>query len=159
MSALAGDIKLRRMTSDDFVTYLAIDRQVGGKTYAHCRTLEEVGIEFSKGPMFLIMRGQVAVGSIYYFNEPEGVVYLAGIAVAPPYQGQGIARAACGQVLEMAKGAPRIWLVTHPENLRAIAMYESLGFTRTGREENFYGDGEPRLVYTREQSGSVVPVY
>jgi len=39
----------------------------------------------------------------------------------------------------------RIELVTHPDN-PALKLYESLGFTVESRKENYWGDGEPRLV-------------
>jgi ribosomal-protein-alanine N-acetyltransferase len=48
--------------------------------------------------------------------------------------------------LEQCKEAPRVDLVTHPQNDIALKLYTSLGFKVESREENYFGDGEPRLV-------------
>jgi ribosomal-protein-alanine N-acetyltransferase len=49
-------------------------------------------------------------------------------------------------ILEKCKGTDRIDLVTHPENKNALQLYMSLGFKVESRRENYFGDGEPRLV-------------
>jgi ribosomal-protein-alanine N-acetyltransferase len=49
-------------------------------------------------------------------------------------------------ILEKCKGSNRIDLVTHPENSSALELYSSLGFKVESRQENYFGDGEPRLV-------------
>lgn len=51
-------------------------------------------------------------------------------------------------ILEKCKGADRVDLVTHPENRSALELYSSLGFKVEARQENYFGDGEPRLVLT-----------
>jgi ribosomal protein S18 acetylase RimI-like enzyme len=40
--------------------------------------------------------------------------------------------------------------VAHPENEIALGLYMSLGFEIESRQENFFGDGEPRLVLARK---------
>ena len=52
-------------------------------------------------------------------------------------------------VLEEFRDVKRIDLVTHPDNIKAIALYQSLGFAIESRKENYYGDGEPRIVMAR----------
>lgn len=54
-------------------------------------------------------------------------------------------------ILALAKSAPKIDLVTHPENTKAIRLYESLGFKIAERKENYYGDGEPRVVLVKNK--------
>lgn len=60
----------------------------------------------------------------------------------------GIGRAVLEQILSEFQYVKRIDLVTHPEN-PALGLYQSLGFAVEERKENFYGDGEPRLVLAR----------
>jgi ribosomal protein S18 acetylase RimI-like enzyme len=75
--------------------------------------------------------------------------YLSNIAVDPDFRRRGIARAATVFLLEEAKGCARIDLVTHPDNAAAIALYRSLGFEVESRKENYFGDGQPRVVMLR----------
>ena len=74
------------------------------------------------------------------------------MAVGPAYRGQGIARAAMEFIMEKCAGSWRIHLVTHPENFRSIPLYESFGFVIESRIENFYGDGEPRIIMAKENN-------
>lgn len=56
-------------------------------------------------------------------------------------------------LLEMLKDKKIIYLVTHPENEKAIALYKSLGFVQVGEPiENYFDDGEPRIkmILSRE---------
>jgi ribosomal-protein-alanine N-acetyltransferase len=72
--------------------------------------------------------------------------YIDGILVKPSHQGRGLGRAATVKLLEELKDIPLVDLVTHPDNERAIKLYESLGFVVGERKENYFGDGEPRIV-------------
>jgi ribosomal-protein-alanine N-acetyltransferase len=71
---------------------------------------------------------------------------VSNLAVDPTYRRRGIARAAMLLILEKCKGSHRVDLVTHPENKNALRLYRSLGFKVESRQENYFGDGEPRLV-------------
>jgi diamine N-acetyltransferase len=57
------------------------------------------------------------------------------LMIAEPQRGKGYARAAIKQVIAEARqqGCVDIALSTEPENLRAIRLYESLGFRSTGK--------------------------
>jgi ribosomal-protein-alanine N-acetyltransferase len=73
----------------------------------------------------------------------------SNLAIIPAYRRRGIGRAAVLFLLDKSNGAPRIDLVTHPENDGALRLYMSLGFRIESRKENYFGDGEPRLVLAR----------
>ena len=140
-------------TPEDIEAYLAIEAQVASKTYAGAENRAEAEEERAHGPLCLIkVAGEVA-GAVSYEHKEDGSVYINGLAIAPAFQGRQLGRRALEQVLEAVQDAPRVWLVVHPENANAIKLYESLGFAQTGRIEAFHGDGEPRLVLTREQLG------
>jgi ribosomal protein S18 acetylase RimI-like enzyme len=108
-------------------------------------------------------------GNVFYFVETEGVLaataawarrddgsaYFSSIAVDPDFRRRGIARAAMLFLLEEAWDCEPIELVTHPDNAAAIALYRSFGFEIEGRKEDYFGDGEPRVVM-RRGSGSAV---
>ena len=84
------------------------------------------------------------------YDEKGDVAYISYMVVDPAYQGRGVARKALISVLEELKGKRRIELVTHPDNAKALKLYQSLGFIVEGRKENYYGDGEPRLMLVKE---------
>ena len=72
-------------------------------------------------------------------SEQEG--HLRGMAVRPEWQGHGIAR----RLLMAAEhhlirsGCSRITLDTTDPLTKAICLYESCGFVRSGRVEDYFG--------------------
>lgn len=102
--------------------------------------------EISEHHLFFIKRNNALVGTAAYKTRPDGSVYIGSVATSPEYRRQGIARAAMHFILDKVRGTPRIDLVTHPENEKSLALYASLGFVVESRKENYWGDGEPRLV-------------
>jgi ribosomal protein S18 acetylase RimI-like enzyme len=83
-------------------------------------------------------------------HPAEGEMYL--LFVHPDHAGRGVARAlldAAHEVLRSA-GCREVFLYTHEQNARAIAVYEAAGYRRDGtvRELEFRGvhQREPRLV-------------
>lgn len=68
------------------------------------------------------------------------------VAVDPAAQGRGVGRAVMTELIAAARAA-RIEMLTldlRGDNLRAAALYESLGFRRYGRLERFVAVGERR---------------
>lgn len=86
------------------------------------------------------------VGTAAYRLRPDNTVYISNVATDRAYRRRGIARSAVSFILEKCKEASRIDLVTHPENKYALQFYKSLGFNVESCEENYFGDGEPRLI-------------
>jgi diamine N-acetyltransferase len=62
-------------------------------------------------------------------------LWWSRLMVAEPQRGKGFARATIQQVIADARqqGCLDIGLSTEPENLKAIRLYESLGFRSTGK--------------------------
>jgi [ribosomal protein S18]-alanine N-acetyltransferase len=99
----------------------------------------------SKNTTYFIKDDDTVVGEVSYEIKDLSHAYIDGLVVSPSFQGQGIARKAIELVLEELKNIQEIDLVTHPENVKAIKLYESLGFNIESRIENYFGDGEPRV--------------
>jgi ribosomal protein S18 acetylase RimI-like enzyme len=146
------EVELHRISQDDLDEYLAFEKKVESRTYTSAQNREEAEEEFAQGPMYFIKQAGKVVGTVSYSIQEDGSAYINGLAIDPEYQGQGLGRAVLEQILEQVKDASRVWLVTHPENNRAIALYGSFGFKVTDRIENFHGDGEPRIVLILEQT-------
>lgn len=108
----------------------------------------------ASGPVLLIQKDEVNVGSLSY-EQKDNHIHIRGVVVIPEYQGQGIARKVLSDFLSEHKNVEKIDLVTHPDNAPALHLYKSLGFVVDSRIENYYGDGEPRLVMLRKIQYSI----
>ena len=118
------------------------DPRIYGPTLDVPGALEEI----KKNTFCFIKTDDVIIGTAAYRSRTDKSVYISNVAVDPAYRRQGVARAAMSHILENCKEAPRVDLVTHPENNHALQLYTSLGFKVESRKENYFGDGEPRLV-------------
>lgn len=142
-------IALERATSDNIDDFLELERSVEGhSTYSAMTNRAEVLEEIRKNVVYLIRKDDHTVGSIMYEMKTPKHAHISGLVVHPDVQGQGIGKAAMIKVLKELAYIPVIDLVTHPDNERAIRLYESLGFTLGECIENYFGDGEPRVVLT-----------
>lgn len=142
------NIVLEKATPEDIPKYIEIDTKVSGRTYSAILTDEAARKELATCTVYMIKKDDQIVGSISYKIKEDGTAYISGIAVDPAFQGNGIGRQAIEQVLLEVADAPKVELVTHPDNHRAVSLYESLGFKIGERKENCFGDGEPRVVLT-----------
>jgi ribosomal protein S18 acetylase RimI-like enzyme len=83
-------------------------------------------------------------------HPPEGEMFL--LFVHPEHAGCGVGRALLDAAHEAlrAAGCREVFLYTHEENARALAVYEAAGYRRDGsvRESDFRGVHlrEPRMV-------------
>ncbi|MEK7100649.1 MAG: GNAT family N-acetyltransferase [Patescibacteria group bacterium] len=142
---------LERATEADIDALIEIEKSIGGvRTYSPMLEEEEWKQELQGNSVFLLKNGEDIVGSISYEEKSPNHLYISGIVVRPEFQGKGIAKAALQRVLDEHQDAKRIDLVTHPEN-PALQLYESLGFKVESRHENYWGEGEPRLVLVMER--------
>ncbi len=142
-------LTLERMTDKDAEEFFALDKEVAlPRMYTPNETIEETLEEIRDNELFFIKKGLQSVGMIAYQTKPDGSTYISNMAVLPEYRGQHIARTAMEMILNIIGPAPKIWLVVHPENV-ALNLYTSLGFIVEKQVENYYGDGEPRLVLVK----------
>jgi ribosomal protein S18 acetylase RimI-like enzyme len=135
--------------AEDVHAFAALERKSASRIYGPIATIEDARREISENTLYFIRKDEIVVGSAAYRIRPDNSVYISCVAIDPAYRRQGIARAAMTYILEKTNGASRIDLVTHPQNEYALRLYASLGFKIESRLENYYGDGEPRLVLAR----------
>lgn len=102
--------------------------------------------------MFLtICNGEEPVGFACCLLDDEGDMNLVRLMIDKWHQGKGYARAAMPLLLNTMRPFAlkgEVWLGVHPQNKRAIRLYEGAGFVREAiplddEEEIFY-----RYVYT-----------
>ena len=109
-------------------------------------SVEDWHNEIKENAVFLIEKEGTIVGYTAYFKENGEYAHIGGLVIKPEFQWQGIGREATLYRLREICNVKRVDVVTHPENISVINLYQSLGFVIESRKENYYGDGEPRLV-------------
>jgi ribosomal-protein-alanine N-acetyltransferase len=147
MEKSAASLTFERATEKDVETYIDLERKVeNARLYGSALEVEKALDEIRKNSLYFVKRNGTIVGMVAGRLEPDGSIYISNVNTDPNYHRQGIARAAMEFILAKYETARRIHLVTHPENENALGLYQSLGFTIESRKENYFGDGEPRVV-------------
>lgn len=85
--------------------------------------------------------GNIIAAAIGYTEHlPEKMAYLAVVATVPDYRGRGLAAKCVKQFITQcqSKQIPAVHLYTAVDNIRAIHMYESMGFRK------YFPENEPR---------------
>jgi [ribosomal protein S18]-alanine N-acetyltransferase len=70
-------------------------------------------------------------------RKPPYEYEIHTIGVDPLFQGKGIGRAMLEALLDIADGAA-VFLEVRTDNVAAITLYESVGFTRMGVRKRYY---------------------
>lgn len=146
-----NNIFLQRATPVDLKDIIALENKVKSRTYVPLGNEQQLLGIMAKGPIYIIKQGKELAGIIAYYQKEDGSMYICALATDPKYRGQHLGRQALIKVLEELNESPKIWLITHPDN-PGVKLYESLNFKITGRKENYFGDGEPRIILTRARS-------
>lgn len=73
-----------------------------------------------------------------YLNDESGMGYITNVSIAEGYEGKGIARQLVEQCIAHANeiGFKMINLEVEENNLKAIGLYENLGFTLLNKQSN-----------------------
>lgn len=143
-------VSIQKATPDDLDKFMELEGSVHNKkTYPSSLGRDDLEEEMKKGIVYFIKSGDDIVGNVSYEIKGDDHAYISGLMVLPAFQGQGIGRQAMAAVMEELKDFKRVDLVTHPDNAKAISLYSSLGFVIESRKENYFGDGEPRVVMSK----------
>ena len=98
---------------------------------------------------FIYYDGDKPIGFFAYEPQENNQIELKTMAVIPSYQNKGVGKKMADDFLRRVKGK-RVHTVTHPKNTAAIILYLKHGFQIYGWKNNYYGDGEPRLLLKLE---------
>ncbi len=76
---------------------------------------------------------------IHQKHRNEHIVYLGGVAIHPDYSGKGFGKKMLFEIIDFCKknAILRIELSVAVHNLKAIQLYESVGFNKEGVLKNF----------------------
>ncbi len=103
----------------------------------------------AKSIIFVGYIKDIPISYFAYEFQGEERVELRSTGVLPEYQNMGVGRMMLKYFLNLFPDK-KIFLITHPKNVFAIILYLKHGFMITGWKENYYGDGEPRLILNRD---------
>lgn len=95
--------------------------------------------------VYFVYEADKPIGSFSYKDDKNGQIEVLQVAIVPQHQGKGHGKKIVKYLLDLVKGKP-VWLVTHPKNTPAIITYLKSGFVISGWKDNYYGDGQPRLI-------------
>lgn len=130
------------------------NRRLYGKPLDHGAAQFEV----EANEYYLRFRDERLVATGARLIRADASVYLSNIAVHPNMRRQGLGRAMMGHLLSLCEDARSVDLAVHPDNRPARDLYTSLGFIPVRCLENFFGDGEPRLIMARTGSAKSASV-
>jgi len=143
------NLKYKKVAEEDWELVASLESSVSNK-YFHAFTQEKVVRDYlRKSNVFVIYLDGKPVGTASYEIKGKSHVQIEGVTVRPEYQRQGIAKQAMKSILEKVKGMERIDLAVHPKNVAAVGLYKKLGFEVECTKENYFGDGEPRLIMVK----------
>jgi ribosomal protein S18 acetylase RimI-like enzyme len=144
-------ISLRKAGDGDIKRFIEIEQMAASKTYSAMATDKEWGEEFDKknAKIYAIVLGDKIIGDVSYEIKENCIAYISGLCIDHELHGQGIGKQAIGLILEELKNYKRIELVSHPENKNAIKLYSSFGFSTEKQMDNYFGDGEPRILMVK----------
>ena len=74
------------------------------------------------------------------------------VGVVPIHRGQGIARELMARITQWAtdQGSIAMMLEVKTDNVQAISLYESLGYTKLNVRKDYFGSGLDALVMRKE---------
>jgi len=147
------NITLKKASFADIGSIIQVESKLTGSETCHAIIDKSEWVkELSKSIVYLIMHKGIVVGDASYELKDGGSAYISGLMVVPEFQKKGIGTAAMKVIMEELENRTRIELAVHPENEPALKLYKKLGFSIESQKENYFGDGQPRLIMAKTQS-------
>lgn len=144
-----NNILLKRATLKNIKEVTALEKLASSRTYSGRTTEDEVKNFIKNQFVFLIMYQEKVVGLVAY-KITKKTVHFNGLVINPKFRRLGFAKQTLLLVLRKVSQYPRIELVVHPHNNPALALYLSLNFIIDSWKNNYFGDGEPRLMLIKK---------
>lgn len=120
--------ELLKLIRDSFAY---MDGVIDPPSSAHLLTVEGLRQKAGEETGFAALIGEELVGCVF-IKERSDSFYLGKLAVAPAFEGKGIARALmqCAEAETIAKGKPAIELQVRIELTRNRAVFEKFGYRK-----------------------------
>lgn len=143
-------ITLRDVDRENFGRCIRLEVHEGQRDYvaSNLFSIAQSKVEPTLRPQ-AVYDGDEMVGFVMYgYDADEGCHAVARVMIDKSHQGKGYGRALMTEVIRRLRAEPgcrQIALSINPGNLPAAALYESLGFVKTG--EVSHGEDVMRLRF------------
>jgi ribosomal protein S18 acetylase RimI-like enzyme len=122
-----------------------MDTKASNRTFDYPSLSIEMTLNYLKNcEVYLAYDGDTVIGS-FAFEVINDQVEIKQLIVVPEYQNKGYGDKIAKELLRINDGK-KVWLVTHPQNTVAIILYLKNNFEIAGWKDNYYGNGQPRLI-------------
>lgn len=138
-------ITLKKCNKEDWKIVKRMEKSAKSKLFHPIEREEEIKEYIAKSKVYIILQKNNPIGTVSYKIKRDGHIMFNGLTVLPKYRNKGIGLAAVKKILRKT-GGRKAELVTHPENTPALIIYLKLGFKLKGWKDNYFGDGEPRVI-------------
>jgi ribosomal-protein-alanine N-acetyltransferase len=159
---VSGGVAIGRATRDDLVGLAEVEEASASHPWTPAQLEEEMG---APGGEILVARargvrsrGALRVVAYCAYRVVLDEASVMNVAVASEWRRRGVARLLLRMALRRAAhaGARRAFLEVREGNVAAIALYESLGFTRAGLRRRYYRDPvEDGIVMSNQEIRSI----
>jgi ribosomal-protein-alanine N-acetyltransferase len=134
---------LRRMEARDLPAVMEIDAMSLPRPWSAGIWRGELESPYG---LYLVIEDRGEISGHIGVRHMLGELHITTIAVRPEHRRRGHARALIGAALAAYPRATHMHLEVRPTNAAALALYESLGFRKTGRRRCYYGDEDALLM-------------
>ncbi len=135
---LSDGFRMRPMTADDLPAVAEVDAQAFGPFWHN--SLETLRRAFSMAVAATLIESESGVAAYQLSTGNPSGAHLARLAVRREAQGNGLGEALVADlILRMrSRNAERISVNTQSDNRVSLALYQKMGFVRTGEEFPVY---------------------
>ncbi len=142
---LIKDFMLRKMTPNDLDQVMEIEKQVFTLPWSRESYAGELNNSFANY-LVVDVAGKVAsYGGIWVvFRE----AHITNIAVHPEHQGLGYGKSLMLGLEQVArqKKAEYVYLEVRPSNIKALNLYEGIGYGQSGTRTAYYTDNNEDAI-------------
>lgn len=155
-SAPHASVGIRAATPADLATLQAIETTSFTQDRISPRAMAHHLRSGSADVLIATLGSEPAGYALLLYRSTSTLARLYSIATLPVARGKGVGRRLMAALERSAtkRGCDRLRLEVREKNTPAIALYESLGYRRIGRYEDYYQDGAPALRFEKQLTSS-----
>ena len=147
-------ITYREANAFDLPVFVSLDKELFPYSPWSASQYKE---EFSTPTRYFVVaidEQQSIVGYAGVFAPGAAVADILTVGVVPEHRGKGIAKALMAQITDWAKsqGTTAMMLEVKVDNVEAIGLYQSLGYSQLNVRKNYFGPGLDAQVMRLELS-------
>jgi [ribosomal protein S18]-alanine N-acetyltransferase len=147
-------ITYREANAFDLPVFVSLDKELFPYSPWSASQYRE---EFSTPTRYFVVaidEQQSIVGYAGVFAPGEAEADILTVGVVPEQRGKGIAKALMAQITDWAKsqGTTAMMLEVKVDNVEAIGLYQSLGYSQLNVRKNYFGPGLDAQVMRLELS-------